>query len=263
MDRCRKFLVLSFGLALLALSFTRACYSFNLDKLKSSFLSGDYKSVISEGEKILAGKISSGGLDELYYILGLSYMKDGNLLRASDIFEIILSEYKNSLLKEYAKLGLADTYFLRQDFNKAEADYKDIINSNPDTKLKAEIYYRLSEVGFKKGDTKEGNGYLDKLKQEFPASQVLEFDKDLCYFSQTSPSDRYYSVQVGSFSNIANAKNLVQRLLRLGYAAYIEEASFEGKNSYRVKAGKARERQEIVDLENRLSKEGYPTRICP
>ncbi len=115
---------------------TSRAYALNLDKLNSLFLSQDYKAAILEGEKILAAKGTSSDLDELYYILGLSYMRDANYLRASDIFEIIINEYKNSPLKEDATLSLADTYFLRQDFDKAEALYKEIINSNPRTKLR-------------------------------------------------------------------------------------------------------------------------------
>jgi len=55
-------------------------------------------------------------LDELYYLLSLSYLKDGNYLRASDIFEIILREFKGSRFKEDALLALGDTYFLRGDY---------------------------------------------------------------------------------------------------------------------------------------------------
>ncbi|MBN1913662.1 MAG: hypothetical protein JW788_04610 [Candidatus Omnitrophica bacterium] len=51
------------------------------------YLSGDYKAAISEGEKILAQAKDQDGLDELYYILALSYMKEGNYLRASDILK--------------------------------------------------------------------------------------------------------------------------------------------------------------------------------
>ncbi|MBI5555805.1 MAG: SPOR domain-containing protein, partial [Elusimicrobia bacterium] len=59
------------------------------------------------------------------------------------------------------------------------------------------------------------------------------------------------------------ANNLKQRLIREGYPAYMEEANFKGKTSYRVRVGKLRLRQEILTLENKLSREGYPTKICP
>jgi tetratricopeptide (TPR) repeat protein len=239
-------------------------YALDLDKLKSSFLSGDYKSAITEGEKILSSsENSTPGLDELYLILGQSYMKDGNLLRAADIFQIIINEYNSSPLKEQAKLSLADTYFLRQDLDRAKLYYEKIINDNPNTELKPDIYYRLSEVGFRKGDTREGKEYLDKLKQEFPSSPQLSLDKDLSSISGVPVSDLYYTVQVGYFSKIENANNLTQRLVKKGYPAYTQESASEGKISYRVRVGKTSQRPEIVDLENKLSKEGYPTKIFP
>ncbi|MCX5713505.1 MAG: outer membrane protein assembly factor BamD [Candidatus Omnitrophica bacterium] len=115
----------------------------DLDKVKIYFLNQDYKLAISEGEKILANAgNSTKGLDELYYILGLSYLKDGNILRASDIFEIILNEFKVSNFKEEASLGLADTYFLRENYNEAQARYNKLLNDNPKTRLITPIYYR-------------------------------------------------------------------------------------------------------------------------
>jgi len=260
--------ILSFGIcacfAICALIFgiITKVYSLDLDKVKIYFLNGDYKSTIAECEKILASYGRSSQSDELYYILGLSYSKDGNYLRASDIFEIILKEFKESNFKEEAKLGLGDTYLLRGDFSRAEDYYKDLLNSNPDTKLKAQLYYRLSQVGFKKGDTAGGKEYLDKLKNEFPQNPDLISNKDLCSLANYS-SGIYYTVQVGCFSSENNAKNLVQKLIQSGYPAYIEEATLSGQPSYRVRVGKSPLRQEILNLEQKLSGEGYPTKIFP
>ena len=236
-------------------------YALNLDKMRNYFLSGDYDSSINEGEKILAGSSYPQDIDELYYLLGLSYLKDGNFLRASDIFEIILKEFKNSAFGDQAKLGLGDTYFLRGDFLEAGACYKELISSNPSTKLKAQVYYRLSQAGYKRGDTQAGKEYLDKLKQDFPSSPELKLDKDLSLL--TDSPDPYYTVQVGAFLNIANARNLAQKLTESGYAAYIDQVNLAGKNSYRVRVGKLRTRQEAQDSERKLIYEGYPTKIYP
>ncbi len=43
-------------------------------------------------------------------------MKTGNYLRAADIFEIIGSEFKKSLLRGETTLALGDTFFLRGDY---------------------------------------------------------------------------------------------------------------------------------------------------
>lgn len=260
LQKLMKFLVFSFGFALCTLRFASPCYALDLDKLKSSFLSGDYKSAISEGEKLLAKADSPFGIDELYYILGLSYLKDGNYFRASDIFEIILNEYKRSDFKEKARLSLGDVYFLRGNFEKAKACYEELVNSNLNNELKPEVYLRLSQAGFKTGDLEEAEGYLAKLKQEFPAYASLMDNKDT---HLSGPLDYYYTVQVGAFSNIANARNLTEKLVKKGYPAYMEEERSDNKTSYRVKVGKSGLRQEIAELEKRLAQEGYPTKICP
>ena len=96
-----------FGILFLVLGIHAFAYALDLDKLKAYFLSGDYKSAITEGERVLAKVEDSGPIDELYYILGLSYLKDGNYLRASDIFEIILNECKGSHFKDDAILRLS------------------------------------------------------------------------------------------------------------------------------------------------------------
>ena len=243
------------------LGITSSVCALDLEKAKIYFLSGDYKSAIAEGEKLLSNYGRTSQSDELYYILGLSYLKDGNYLRASDIFEIILAEFKDSKFKEEAKLGLADTYLLRGDLNKAQDYYEELLNTS-NAGLKARLYYRLSQVGFKKGDTAQGQEYLDKLKKDFPANPELRLNKDLSAFSD-SPSGFYYTVQVGSFSNSANAKNLMQALIQKGYSAYIEETNSGSAPSYRVRVGKLSSRQEAVNLENKLSQEGYPTKVCP
>lgn len=234
-------------------------YAMNLEKAKVYFLNGDYDSAIVEGEKVLADyNRCAPNLDELYYILGLAYLKDGNYLRASDIFEIIIREFRNSALRDEAELGLADTYFLRGDYDKAELYYKELINNNPRTKLQAVLYYRIGRVALKKGNTPQAKEYLDKLRQDFPLNPEIRLDRDIYALS-----DIYYTVQVGSFSKSTNAKNLTQKLTEKGYPAYVEEAGSDGNKIYRVRVGKFQIRQQAQGLENKLSQEGYPTKIFP
>ncbi|MFA5410920.1 MAG: SPOR domain-containing protein [Candidatus Omnitrophota bacterium] len=237
-------------------------YCLNLDKAKAYFLSGDYKSAISEGERILSGSRDSSGIDELYYILALSYLKDGNFLRASDIFEIILNESRESAFKEEARLGLGDTYFFRGDFKNAEINYKMLLDNYPRTKYRAAAYYRLSQAGVKSGDTQSAKEYLAKLKAEFPANTELRFNKDLSLLSDPG-LDFHYTVQVGFFASAQNARGLCDKLIQKGYDAYIEEAALKDGKAYRVRVGRLKSRPEASRLENKLSQEGYPTKICP
>ncbi|MEW6102100.1 MAG: SPOR domain-containing protein [Candidatus Omnitrophota bacterium] len=237
-------------------------YALNLDSLKANLLKGNYKEAINEGEKILAGTRKDDASDELYYLLGLSYLKDGNYLRASDIFEIILKELNSSRFKEQAKIGLADTYLLRQDFNGAEAIYKELLSQNPGTKYKAVIFSRLSRVGFKKGDPEMGKEYRDKLKQEFPKSFEAKLSEESGPLIEDT-SGVYFTVQVGVFNSNVNAQNLAEKLALKGYASFIEETLLNEKKSYRVRVGKLKTLKEAKELENKLRQEGFPTKICP
>ena len=253
--------IIKFTFFIIFVLYANTAYCLNLNSIKANMLSGDYKAAITEGEKLIAKEPHS---EELYYILGLSYLRDGNYLRASDIFEIILNEFKDSRFKEEAKMGLGDTYLLRGDLKSAEATYKELINKNANTKLKAQIYYRLSEVAFKGGDSVKGQEYLTKLKHDSPFSPEAKQGIDSCSIAKSNNSaEFYYSVQVGSFSMPANADNLVKKLNHAGYTAYIEESASSSAKVYRVRVGKVKSRQEAEDLSRKLNQDGYPIKICP
>lgn len=269
-----------FILALVILIPLSKVLALDLSRLKGSYIAGDYKAAIKEGEKIMAGSShNQAGLDELYYILGLSYLKDGNYLRASDIFEIVINEFKSSNFVNEAKMGMADVYYFKGEYASAENKYKDLLNVKSAENLKAQLYYRLSEVAVKLGKSDEVRTYQEKLKKESPLNmepkliEPVAIVKSSPVVSETAPvvasapvvsnSDIYYTVQVGSFSSSANAQNLKAELIKKSYPAFIDENKAEDKISYKVKVGKFNSRQEAVDLEAKLAKEGYPTKIYP
>lgn len=258
----KTFVFLFSGYSVFWLFGIASVYALNLDNLKTFFINGDYRAAIKEGEFILSSTGKTEKLDELYYILGLSYLKDGNYLRAWDIFEIIIKEFKKSPFVEEARLGLADVYFLRRDYLKAQEEYEELLREDKENKFKASLYSRLSECAVKSGDAQAAKNYLEKLKKEFP----LNVESEIGNGGENIDIDFCYSVQVGSFSNSSNADNLTRDLEKKGYDAYIEKIDFQGKDgntAYRVKTGKFRTRQEAVALEAKLSLEGYPTKIRP
>jgi tetratricopeptide (TPR) repeat protein len=237
-------------------------YALELDTLRGYLISRDYKSAIAEGEKILAQAGKTSGIDEVYYILGLSYMKDGNYLRASDIFEIIITEFKNSAFIPEAKLGLGDTYYFRGNVDRAGKEYESLLGDRQAHKLKSALYYRLSQCAAKSGNEQVSKEYLEKLKKEFPLNLESGLEKSVTENPAVNTGGTY-TVQVGSFSSTTNASNLLRELTQKGYAAYIEKPDATGKQIYRVKVGKLRVRQEAEQLGNKLSQQGYPTKVCP
>lgn len=232
----------------------------NLDNIKADFLQGNYRRVIFEGKPLVNG-ISIGGNDELNYILGLSYLKEGNLDQAQDFFKRVLDSL-NKKFKVQANLGLADTYLLSGRLDAAGDLYGKLLEDDANSDWKAAILYRLSQLENKKGNIRQGNDYLIKLKRDFPLSPELRLTKALPIMTISAPtviSSNEYSVQVGFFSNRTNANNFKDKLLTKDYPAYLEE--FEG--GYRVKVGRFKTQDEALELERKLSREGFQTKVCP
>lgn len=229
----------------------------NLDTLKADFLQGNYHRVMLEAQA-QTGRFNIHGTDELNYLLGLSYLKEDKLEQAQDCFRCILSN-PISKFKEQAGLASADVYLIKGQFQDAEDIYNKLLEDNPNTSLKAGILYRLSQSGYRKGNKEQFNEYLLKLKRDFPLSLELRSAKGI------PPSEPFlneigeFSVQVGFFVKSLNAFNFKDRLLAMGYPAYIEGSS-EG---YRVKVGRFKTQMEALDTENKLSREGFSTKLCP
>ena len=80
---------------------------------------------------------------------------------------------------------------------------------------------------------------------------------------QAAVSLSYYTVQVGAFSKIENARRLANKLKALGYEAYLDEL-ISGKGTvFKVKVGRFNNRGQAVSLDRELSHKGYPTKILP
>lgn len=245
------------AICVLSIVISSNAYALNLERVKVAFLNGDYKSAIVEGEKILANTGQSSGVDELYYILGLSYLKDGNLLRAEDIFEIVINEIKDSAFKDDAVFGLGDVYFLRGDFEAAQKYYMQLVKKDKKGKLAAQAYFRLSECALKEGDTAAAKEYLEKLKKDYPLAVQDKID------GIAVDKDFFYTVQAGSFRKKENAFNLNRRLVKRGYASFIEASEDNGKTVYRVRIGKFTSRAQAAALEDKLKEQGFQAKIFP
>jgi len=73
----------------------------------------------------------------------------------------------------------------------------------------------------------------------------------------TTPADPLvrWVVQVGSFSNMANAEKLVAALRNDGMSAYQENITTSGSNIYRVRIGPFLQREEAIRTERRVREE--------
>ena len=228
-------------------------------QVKTLFLNGEYNLVISRGEEIINQSLdnSSPDRDELYYIMGLSYMQESDYLRARDMFEFVIDEYLTSRHFQDARLGIADISYLEGDYSKASRLYRDLLRASPRRDLLPGVYSRLSLSLSKQGEIEEAQEYASRLKNDYPDS--FESAQGEHQFSAGS----YYCVQVGAFSDRNNAIRLKDKLLNQGYSAYVEEFADDEAITHRVRAGKLKSRQEAISLQDRLIRQDYPAKIFP
>lgn len=109
----------------------------------------------------------------------------------------------------------------------------------------------LVEAGFI--DSDKDNQLFDTRFQETAEAIASGIEDALEGHGAMMPTK--YTVQVGAFRNKIYADNLLLRLKRQGYPAYLEQSN----NLYRVRVGQYDRLDQAVDLEQRLKNRGYTT----
>lgn len=72
-----------------------------------------------------------------------------------------------------------------------------------------------------------------------------------------------WSVQVGSFGELANARQLASRVADYGYQAQVSEFRMGGRTMHRVRVGGFDSRDEAEDAASSLSANGFRPRVFP
>ena len=109
----------------------------------------------------------------------------------------------------------------------------------------------LVEAGFI--DSDKDNQIFDSRFQEMAEAIASGIETSLNH-PGNQPAPRY-TVQTGLFRNKIYADNLLLRLKRQGYPAYLDFKD----NLYRVRVGEYDELDQAVDMEDRLKNRGYTT----
>lgn len=244
-------LVTCYSLLVTTLSFAQT-----LAEAQVQYLQCDYQQAIDTLEKLLSLHVDRRSPPELYYLLGLSYLKSNNLLRASDCFDIIIKEYPDSLVFRQAQIKLIDIDLLREDFKAALEACDEFSRRFPQSEFASAIVLRRYKAQLKLGNAVAAKDLKIRLESDYPQSpenkaieEKLEKGVNFC-------------VQVGSFKDKLNAQSLVQSLKQKGFDSYIADGEYSD-NLYRVRVGRLNSLGETKALEKRLSEQGLPTKIFP
>lgn len=214
------------GLFLALIFSSGTCFAQSLSNVEVLILKEAYSQAARECEKVLAHRHQSKIESKAHYLLGICLLKEAKFDQARENFNIILRRFPRSKFCDDASLGIADSYFLSQDYKKASVKYEKFIHDFPRSQLKS----------------------------------IARRHQKLC--KQAGPYvNSYFSVQAGCFGKKGNAEKLRDELIDSGFQAYIVKLPDDA--FYRVRVGRFSNRLQAEFLEQRLKSEGYPTKICP
>ena len=166
--------------------------------------------------------------------------------------------------------------FLKEDFQSVESMSSQFISVHPDGRQAEEARYLRAIALIKLGRAEDGRRELTQLDQpglsqdmrDRIAGSLSYLHPPLAMAPKPQPlrqvfveENTFYSVQVGSFASSSNAERLLNRLLNSRYEAYIQKD--ETTKRSRVRVGRFSSRADADSLEERLKKDGYPTKIFP
>lgn len=232
----------------------------SLDRIEEAFLKSDYELSESLAKDLLANKRLSEGIeDRLYYILALSQLKEGQYEEAKNNFKIIIARYRGSQFVDDAYIGIGDCFYLKEDFENAYINYKEVVENLPDTNdTFCQAYLKAGKAAQKLGRWQEARDYYDIVVRKYPSS--FEAKAATEYLKE---ADFYFTLQLGAFAKMDNAVKLRDELQGKGYDAAIYNLDISGKTFYRVRVGKFSSKDEAALIQNRLAKDGYSSRIFP
>ena len=195
---------------------------------------------------------------EALYYAGLSDLWLGKYVSARQFLQQVLRAKSSKDLRDMASLALIDTYHMEGDYKKALRLAEGFLYDFPKSDFISSAYLKAAKAHLKLANWKKGREYLQEIVKKFPNS-IERF-----YVEQLLEESQFFAVQVGSFQDRVTAEGVVGELQRKGEYAYIvETSSQEGKKFFRVRVGKFQQFDQAQELETKLSKLGYPTKIYP
>jgi tetratricopeptide (TPR) repeat protein len=176
--------------------------------------------LIFASQLIMAGDLSDA----------LKYIDNGNLAKAKEIL--------NKMMKENP--GSSDALLLdaimTTDAGKALEKFKYIYDNDPTFRYADLCLFRIYSYNYAIGNYKTAKRYLERLKSEFPNSPYSSAEGELPKISENSAKVKtsgkagkgLYTIQLGAFTNEANAKNLSNRLKQSGFDSKLNKKIVKG-----------------------------------
>lgn len=190
---------------------------------------------------------------EAYYYLGrLSLAPDSALA----FYRRVITKYPQSRYADVAHLEIAKIHFARKDFANAITTLNQLLRTFPDTGVKDEVLFWLGVSYISSGKRQEGTAVLEDLRRDFPKSVWSERTLRVIPGSEPSAGTEYFTIQVGSYRDRANADAYASDIRTQGYDVQVVEAFVKGNTYFRVWVGKFATREDADAVSLQLNARG-------
>jgi len=201
----------------------------NLDKYYQAIEQGRLSSVREDIEQL------KNEYPDNPKVLFLSAVVETDAEKALDIYENIINQYPDSQAAKKAKGEIIKYHYTNGLYHKTVEEAKKFITENPNSELSKELVPLL----FSSLKAIQRTDLIEFYKKEFSKNypELRPYLKDSSYLSLYTIRERAhtpdteletptkYAVQIGVFSNLENARSLLNKLKEKGYNAYIKEKS--------------------------------------
>ncbi len=161
----------------------------------------------------------------------LKYIDNGNLDKAKEILNKMMKANPSS-----SDALLLDA-IMTTDAGKALEKFKYIYDNDPTFRYADLCLFRIYSYNYAIGNYKTAKRYLERLKSEFPNSPYSSAEGELPKISGNFSKDNsfgkttgkgIYTIQLGAFTNEANAKNLSNKLKQSGFDSKLNKKIVKG-----------------------------------
>ena len=228
---------------------------FRITNAEQAFVNGDYEEVVRLGNVYFAREPKHD--EEVRCLIGRALLKLKRTNEARDHFMKVLDTSENKKFLAEADIGIADSYYLDEEYRQARDYYEKAARHFPDSDSMNIVYYRLGECYSKLDNEPMAKEYYDKLRRLYPDSLEAKLIKG------EGSGFITYSVQAGAFGKMENAEKLRDELKEKGFDASIQTVTVEGSPFYRVRVGSYSRLSDAEDMARNLQNKGYTVKVNP
>lgn len=157
----------------------------------------------------------------------------------------------NGIAGHKMALGVADSYFGKQEYDHAAELYEWVIKNSKEKTLAASAYVQLCKILRQMGKNEEAQERYQNIIVEYPQTSEAQLVR---FYLQELQESALYIVQIGAFSKEANAEALLNQLKTEKYEAYLTVS--EGNDDvFRVKIGPFKSKDDAEKAASKLRKD--------